>query len=316
MVTHAEKALICWAGVLVLFTASNARAQADGGDNNYESIITNRNIFALRPAPVVSSEPNKPPPPPVPKVWLTGITTILGEPLALLKWTPPAVPGNKEQAKERSCTLSVGQREDDVEVKTIDIAKGMVQIDDYGVVTNLTFEKDAPKGSSGGAGGTPPPPGHNMPTQSPFTPGVRPGGLQRTVRMPSLPGSSGPPHGGVSMGGATATPASYNSGGGPSMNIGGNALSLTGGSPQSGQPITLGQPETDLESSALMLEAQRIATEQEVTSGKMGPLPVTSMTPPGSPGSLETPTENTPGTLPGTTASPTLPIPGRPFRPY
>jgi hypothetical protein len=313
--------------VLCTAAATYARAQAEAGDNNYEAIITNRNIFALRPAPVVDKDANKPPPPPVPKVWLTGITTILGEPLALLKWTPPAVPGNKEQAKERSCTLSVGEREDDVEVKSIDITKGMVQVDDYGVITNLTFEKDAPKPSSGGAGGgTPPPPGHNVPTQPPGNPGLRPGGLQRTVRMPPLPGGSGL-RGGVSMGGATATPASYNSAGGvatggATMNIGNQALSMTGGPQQSGQPIVAGQnyegAGMDNDTTALAIEANRLATASDVESGKLGPLPITELTQPGAVGTLHDETQNeTPNTTPGTT--PTYqppPFGGRPLRPY
>lgn len=319
MMTQAQKALVCMVGVFAFCSGASF-----GISNDYESIITNRNVFQLKPPPPPAPPPDPNPKPPAPKIILTGITTILGEPLALFKCTPPAAKG--EQAKEKDYTLGVNQREDEIEVKSIDPAKGVVQVDDYGTITNLTFEKDGAKGPSGPPANGAPNPGIPQPT--PFNPGMRtiP---QRTLRFPgALPGAGpgSPRGGGGSMGGASATPTGGATplGGGPSMNLNGTSVSMTGGAPQSGQPQIAGQDlvggDMTPEAYAVMLEAQREVTKDDVTSGKMPPLPVNPrFTPAGSPGMPpeENPNEPTP-----TTATPSgvyvPPMPGRPpgLHPY
>jgi hypothetical protein len=322
MMTQAEKAVICWAGALVLCAGAIAGVQAESVDNQYESIITNRNIFALRTPPPPDPNASKSATPPPPKILLTGITTILGEPLALLKWTPPVAKG--EQAKEKSFTLSVGEREDDVEVRRIDITKGMVEVDDYGVITNLTFEKDAPKGGGGppAPGGPPPPNNHGGAPPNPLNQGTRPF-PQRGMRTLQLPGGgnagASSSRGGVSVSGG---PATSTGAGGASINVGGNNLSLTGGAPQSGQPIIAGQDliggDMSEEAYAALLEAQREATAEDVKSGKMAPLPITRYTPSGALGTLpdEESDASSTTTTTGTTTTPTPHLPGRPFHPY
>src|SRR5208337_1268978 len=328
MMTKPVKALVCLSGVAVLCLGASSSPPAESMDSNYETIITNRNVFQLRtpppPAPVVDT--SKPPPP---KILLTGITTILGEPLALLKCTPPAAKG--EQTKEKSYTLTINEREDQIEVKSIDVEKGIVQVDDYGTLTNLTFEKDSPKVAGGppvnGAPNHPP----GIPQPTPFNPGGGPRTIpQRTLRFPGSGGRGGfssAGDGGMSapatFGGATAAPASYG-GGTPSINLNGTTLSMAGGAPQPGQPIIAGQDlqgGNDPEAYAVLLEAERQATAADVQSGKTAPLPVTRYTPAGAPGTLseENPGETAgPNSTGGAVATPTMPpVPGRPmFHPY
>lgn len=102
--------------------------------------IYQRNVFRLKPAAaahsVVSHEP-------LPKVHLTGITTILRGKRALLKVEFPAKPYQK--TKEESYILTEGQKSGPVEVLEIDDKKAEVKIDNSGTVTTLKFEELGPK---------------------------------------------------------------------------------------------------------------------------------------------------------------------------
>ena len=103
---HSGKTLVCIMGVWALCLAANG-ATSESATSPYQGIVE-RNVFGLKPPPPPPGpEDNKPP---APKIFLTGITTILGTKVALMKLTPPpAKPG--EPAKEESFTLKVGQRQ-------------------------------------------------------------------------------------------------------------------------------------------------------------------------------------------------------------
>ena len=118
----------------------------------YQGIVE-RNVFGLKaPAPPPDPEANKPPPP---KIFLTGITTILGNKRALMKLTPPAKPG--EPAKEQSFTLGEGQRDGELEVLEIDEKAGTVKVNEFGTVMTLSFENNGVKaGPAPAPGGAPP----------------------------------------------------------------------------------------------------------------------------------------------------------------
>lgn len=182
--TQAAKALIWMAGVFLLYSGASSGIAASS--NDYESIITKRNVFRLQ-APPPPPEPTPLEKPPPPKIVLMGITTILGEPLALFRCTPPAHPG--EQAKEKDYTLAVNQREDEIEVKSIDPFKEVVEVDDYGTIISLTFEKDGGKGPGGTPANGAPNPNRHFQQHDSFNPGMRtiP---QQTMHFPgSLPGA-------------------------------------------------------------------------------------------------------------------------------
>jgi len=128
--------------------------------------IAERNAFGLKP-PQVKTEVQ--PPPPVPKLVLTGITTILHSKLVLLKKTPVASkPG--ETAKESFLTLSEGERAEDVEILEVDEAAGSVKLNNCGTLMTLTFAQD----------------GARLPNPPPLPPpGAVPAGL--TMPVPAAP---------------------------------------------------------------------------------------------------------------------------------
>lgn len=181
-------------GCCMVVCARAATAPEESGPvgNPYQGII-DRNVFALKPpTPPPKPEENRPPPP---KILLTGITTILGKKLVLLKVQTPAKPGAK--AEEQSMTLTLGQRQDDVEVLEIDEKNGIVKVNDYGTITNLTWEANGIKVA---AAPTPQPavPGAPVPGVPQPNPGAfNPGGPARAVptgrSMRTVPGTGGQP---------------------------------------------------------------------------------------------------------------------------
>jgi hypothetical protein len=233
-------------------------------DTPYQAIV-DRNVFSLKPPPpppVNNPDANKPPPPPI---TLTGITTILGSKRAFMSVNMPAKP--PEPAKVQSFMLSEGQRDGDIEVLEIDEKAGMVKVNEFGSITNLTWEKNGLKMAGGQpapapnpAGGVPPPP------QNPFNPGAA--GFNkaipsRTLRLPGVPTAQ---PGGAS----TANPASGTggfAGAVPGAAVAPNA-NQTGLRTISGDPIP---PERSPEETALLYEANRIKNEQLSKQGV--PLP-------------------------------------------
>lgn len=113
----------------------------DPPSDHYQG-IQDRNAFALKPPPAINNPP--PPPPSLPKLILTGITTILGNKRALLKALPLNTPPG-QTAKEESLILTEGQRQGNVEVLNIDENAGSVRVNNSGTVMTLTFEKDGAK---------------------------------------------------------------------------------------------------------------------------------------------------------------------------
>jgi hypothetical protein len=198
-----------WIGVLATaIVASDGLAIVPDSTSTQYQDIKDRNVFGLRPPQVVTSQSNLPPQ--VPKITLTGITTILGNKRALMKMLPVGLkPG--ETAKEVSLILTEGQRESEVEVLQIDEKAGSVRVNNSGTVMTLTFEKDGaklPATSGPGAGPGVPNPlpvvgaatnpylpaatavtGRKFPTRTPRSPGLPP--------VPGATGTVGAPVGGV-----------------------------------------------------------------------------------------------------------------------
>ncbi len=134
-----KNTLVCILGALLVCVAAKATVP-DFSRNPYQG-IAERNVFGLKPAPV-DSKP-LPPPPPALKIILSGITTILPRPLALLKAQMPARP--PEPAKEESYILTAGQRDGEIEVIEINAEEGSVKVRNSGIVTVLTLDKDGAK---------------------------------------------------------------------------------------------------------------------------------------------------------------------------
>ncbi len=133
---------ICALGLVAAFVAAEIQAMVpDTAHSQYEA-IPERNVFGLRPPPAQAAPTN--PPAQLPKIILTGITTILGNKRALMKVQPAAMKPN-ETSKELSLILTEGQREGEIEVLQIDENAGSVRVNNSGSMMTLTFEKDGAK---------------------------------------------------------------------------------------------------------------------------------------------------------------------------
>jgi hypothetical protein len=277
-----EKTLLCMLGGVVLYgLATNAPAISP--DNPYNAITT-RNVFGLKPPPPPPPDPASIKPP-APKLFLTGITTILGNKRALLKGTYSPAAG--EPAKEQFLMLGEGQRDGNVEVIKIDEKASLVTVDDFGTVTNITFEAPGKAGAPGGTPGAPPavgaaPPPTGMPT---------PASLQRSIPMPlrqvrqnntAVPGQESP---GSTAGTPTPATTAYVP-------------------PQPQQPAV---PGMSMEEQELMIEAQR-QTLKAQGAPEHAIFPPTSMTEAIDAEAQGADTPSTPGSVP----APTYQIPGRP----
>jgi len=159
------------------FCAEALAIAPDSATNRFQA-IPERNAFGLKPPPAI--EPTQPLPPLIPKLILTGITTILGNKLVLLKAVPTGnAPG--QAMKEESLMLTEGQRQGSVEVLNIDEKTGSVRVNNSGSIMTLTFEKDGAKLSN-----TPP---------HPTAPGGLPLPTNATVMSPTIPPTSLPVRG-------------------------------------------------------------------------------------------------------------------------
>jgi hypothetical protein len=121
---------VCLAGGLVLNTAF-------GAGNPYAP-IAERNIFGLNPPQPQNIAAPEPPS----KITLNGITTIFGSAQALFYVDVPPRP--PVPATQKSYILTEGQRQDDIEVTHIDMAKSVVTFNNHGVVQQLPLVKAGP----------------------------------------------------------------------------------------------------------------------------------------------------------------------------
>ncbi len=165
-----------------LLACTNVNAVTPGNSSNRYEEIPARNVFGLRPPVIPTKEP--PPPAPLPRVILNGITTILAQKKALLKVVPPAKkPG--QPSKEESYILGEHQREGEIEVLKIDEHAGLVKIENSGTPMTVTFEQN---NSQPTPAAQPPSPGIGM---IPNTRSAsRPGPHTLPSRFPRLPLSS------------------------------------------------------------------------------------------------------------------------------
>ena len=134
---HRKKTLVCLAAGVALGITPAITAERS---TPYQGIVQ-RNLFGLTPPPPLRDveAANRPQPS---KITLTGITTISGRKLVLMK-TAPRAPKNGEQPKtEEFLILAVGERQDEVEVLEIDEVAGTVKVNNAGTVETVSFDKN------------------------------------------------------------------------------------------------------------------------------------------------------------------------------
>lgn len=274
--------LLCAVGAWVLCPAVNG-ASRDATASPYQGIVE-RNVFGLKPPPPPPDpEANKPPPP---RIFLQGITTFGGVKRALLKAQLPPKPGDKPTG-EQSFILAEGQRDGDIEVLEIRTDTGIstVKVNDFGTITNLTFEKDGIKGAPGAAP----------------TPGIPP--QPRTVMaVPGAMGGAGgvpPPLGTRPLRGGAVSPQA--------TGVGGSTPGLSGYGAGANAAVAQAAPDQSAEANMIMLEANRLRHQQDIQAGRYPPLPRSALT-----DALQQ--ESAAGATPTTPVQqPMLPRPGMPL---
>jgi hypothetical protein len=182
---------VCVIGCVLGAAGAGMSASGATEDNPYHAIVE-RNVFDLKPPPppvVAPTVTNAPPP----NVKLTGITTILGNKLALFMVSEPAQPG-KPPSKEESMMLSEGQRQGVIEVLEINEKAASVKIKNDGNESLIALDT-APKLPSGpGAPGAAPlgQPVGPRPTFTPPLPGNNPNNPFRPATTSTSPFSPVP----------------------------------------------------------------------------------------------------------------------------
>ena len=162
------KLCLCLAGGLALHAGLRAADPVSSG-NPYAPIAT-RNVFDIKPPPLV--DPNQAPAEPPPKITPNGITSNLGHLRVLFKVAVPAKPG--QPAKDQCYILSEGQAQDDIEVTKINEAAGLVTFNNHGTIQELPLAIATASGPSAPAPSGPGPAGPPRPNFP--MPGIAPGG--------------------------------------------------------------------------------------------------------------------------------------------
>jgi hypothetical protein len=200
-------------------------SSADTVSNPYEPIVL-RNPFGIKPVPEPPAQPAAGPPVALPKVILTGITTMFGPPKALIEITE-AEPG--KAASIRKPILREGEKDGTVEVISIDAANASVRIKNSGFETNLNFEV----AKSGSVPGGPPPLASGLVAPNvPPVPGMAPGANPAAGTFPGVNAPGG--NANVSM--------TYNNTPGRA----GSSVTTYGASGPGDKPLPLRVPRTDV----------------------------------------------------------------------
>jgi hypothetical protein len=158
--------------VAVLALAAGLVAPVVLQANTPYDVIVERNPFGLKPPPPPGPvEPEKPPEPPA-GLDLTGITTFEGEKRAHF-----TVKSKDGKTPPEPKTFREGQRQDQIEVISIDAEKGAVRLRNSGIETVVSFETHGAKVPVG-AVPIPTPPG---------SPLIRPAGIPGIPQPPGMP---------------------------------------------------------------------------------------------------------------------------------
>ena len=235
------------AALLMLSPALRAEDTAPA-QSPYTALVS-RNIFGLVPVP----PPPPPPPPdiePPPKITPNGTMNLFGKFQVLFKTPGKAKPG--QPPKEESYMMGVGERQDDIEVKKIDEKAGLVTFDNHGVIQELPLVVAAISGPAPSAGAPGLPVNGQPPMLAPGMPGGLRGGRFGQVPRKNVTSS------------ADIAPSQAGLGGGAPGNVNANAGNLENLSP---------------EAQVILIEKNRLDTQQQVNAGTMPPLPPTVLTP-------------------------------------
>jgi hypothetical protein len=218
---------------LIIATAMGETATQEANSNPY-SVISDRNVFRLNPAPPPVAVDTKPPD--LRKVMLSGFQKVGSRMRVYL-----AIPA-KDPKDTAYLALQAGEKESDVEIVTIRAEKQEVDIVNSGTPMTLTIASNGFQPTGGNiakGGGAPPPPGPGAPERH------HNGGLPGTP-LPSVPGAgpaqSAARNSSILMGGGIGSgSSSFGSSAGVGSGYQGGA-SISGGAPAYAPPIEPGAP--------------------------------------------------------------------------
>ena len=223
----------------VLIAATAYAVTPNRAINDYDGIAP-RNIFNLREPVTIAPPPTNPP---LMNLNLTGITTMLGYKLAIIRTHPPAKPGTPPA--EQTLTLMEGQSDGEIEVLQIDEKAGRVKVNNGGTIVTLTFEKDGVK------------PIQALPTNPPV------GASNPAVTaVPTPTGVTPPPQSGMVYPGQKRIPSRYNPNGltPPPVTLPGTTYPP----PTNATPTFVpAQPQTNVAPSQMTPEEQAVISQLE-----------------------------------------------------
>jgi hypothetical protein len=249
------------AGQIVLVAMLLAGASARTGEaavsgKPYAAMVA-RNIFNLVPIPT-NTAPEPPPADPPPRITLNGIMSIFGKWEALFKVAPQNRPG-QPPAKEEAYVLSEGERQDEIEVIKIDESASLVTFNNHGFPQELSLTNASNSSGPAPAGG-----GAGIPGLAPLTRGLLPGGAGVSFSQGrNLPGGNSSARGNPATGG----------------NPNASAMPSVGGAVSGGIYNPPPQENLSPEAQVLLIEKNRLDTQDLVDKGLMPPLPPTPLTP-------------------------------------
>lgn len=222
------------------------------------AVIASRNVFGLLAIPTNNPAEESAALASLPKITPNGIMNIFGKAQVLFKVAVKPQPGPpNNNNKDASYVMCEGERQDEIEVVKINEAASTVTFNNHGMVQELPLVATNPTGP--GAGPGPGGPGGNPGMAGPHGPSMRGGAVPPPMGMGNRFSQSGP------------------TGGNPGS-TGMSDMSSQGGAVGTGQINNQTEALTP-EAQVLLMEKNRLDTQDEVIKGTMPPLPPTAITP-------------------------------------
>jgi hypothetical protein len=135
--------------LLCLLTANGWCGQigllADSAEENGYATIATRNVFGLQRESNAPADPVATAPPA--KIIPNGIMTIFGRSQVLFKVSTTSLPG-RPPLKEHSYVLGEGERQDDIEVRKIDLKSAVITVDNHGFIQDLLLAASPASGGN------------------------------------------------------------------------------------------------------------------------------------------------------------------------
>ena len=248
---------------LLIFTLGCLQiARASQDANPYQAIV-GHNSFGLSPLPSPDVQDSKSPPP---EITLNGLMTIFGDKRALFKV-------RVQSGEEKSCILLEGQRDGDIELLAVDMKKDTIIVNNHGVIQTITICKTQVlpmiENTVTANGGNNAAANNNSKFSS---------NPNQTFSQEFQNGNSQP----------TAFQSGYQAGSANPQNSSSPGNGVTANNDQNSGGANSSTPQIDpwWVRGSKMVEQSRVQSADAVANGTASPLPLTPLTPPGTPANL------------------------------